>query len=442
VLLPKIVVSGAPEQTYALYLPTSYSPAKRWPIVYVFSPDAHGEIPTALMQSAAEQFGYIVAASNNSKNGPWKPDALAAQALMNDTTSRLSVDSQRLYFAGFSGGARVAAHLAQLCKCASTLFLNGAGFPTALPPTRAHPFAVFLTAGLLDFNYPEVTELDSQLESLGYLHFFRRFDGGHQWAPSEIWPEAFAWADLLAMQTNRLQPDDSFVAAQLARFLATAQKFEQDGEPYFSWQFLRSVARAFAGLTDLSILQQHIAALQANPAVRAGQKRETQEIDEQQSLQDGVFNLFAGLNSAADRYGVIHQTTQEVVRLRERAAGEKDPEQRRVAERARRGVFAYFIEHGEPLLDSGDLPLARTYLALAAEARPDSPWPQVSLARCDLKSGRRKDALRDLRQAVAAGLTAADLSRLLSDFPEFGAFASDPEFQKIAAAAFARSPSN
>jgi hypothetical protein len=64
------------------------------------------------------------------------------------------------------------------------------------------------------------------------------------------------------------------------------------------------------------------------------------------------------------------------------------------------------------------------------------------LARCDLKSGRRKDALRDLRQAVAAGLTAADLSRLLSDFPEFGAFASDPEFQKIAAAAFARSPSN
>jgi hypothetical protein len=82
--------------------------------------------------------------------------------------------------------------------------------------------------------------------------------------------------------------------------------------------------------------------------------------------------------------------------------------------------------------------LARIYLALAAEARPESPWPQVSLARCDLKMGRKKDAVRDLQRAVAAGLSASDLATLPSDYPELAAITGDAQLQKLAAAASAK----
>ncbi len=436
ILLPKVVAVSAPEQSYALYLPKNYSAAKRWPIVYVFDPGAHGEIPAALMQPAAEQFGYIIAASNNSKNGPWKPDAIAAQAMFNDTHDRLSLDDQRVYFAGFSGGARVASHLAQSCKCTQAVFLSGAGFSTDSPPTAADTFAVFLTAGLLDFNYPELVGLDANLESLGSPHFLRRFDGGHQWAPADIWPEALAWADLLAMKAKHRERDDAFIAAQLANFNAAAQKFAAGGDLYLSWQFLRATSATFAGLTDLGALVARIAALDNDPAVRAGQKRERQEFIEQKGLEDNVYKAFAPISAPdTNRNDIVLQTTTEVVRLRDRAAQEKNPQERRVLERARLGVFAYFIESGDPLLDSSDLRLARIYLALAAEARPESAWPQVSLARCDLKMGHKKDALRDLQKAVAVGLTTADLAQLPAEAPEFAALASDPEFQKIAAAA-------
>jgi hypothetical protein len=435
-LLAKVVTTAAPEQSYALYLPSSYSAAKRWPIVYVFDPSAHGEIPAALIKPAAEQFGYIIAASNKSKNGPWKPAAIAAQAMWNDTHDRLVIDDQRVYFAGFSGGARVAAHLAQSCNCTQAVFLNGAGFANDSPPSNRDSFAVFITAGLLDFNYSELLGLDTQLDTLGTPHFLRRFSGTHQWAPPEIWPEALAWADLLAMKTKRRERDDAFISAQLANFTAAAQKFEQDGDLYFSWQFLRATAATFAGLADLAALQTHIASLESNPAIRVGQKRERDDHTQQKALEDAVYNVFGPISSPdADRNAVVVQTTQELALLRDRASHEKNPDERRVLERARRAVFAYFIETGEPLLDSSDLRLARIYIAMAAEARPESAWPQVSLARCDLKMGRKKDALHDLQKAVAAGLTAADLAQLPSESPDFKIIATDPVFQKLASTA-------
>ena len=439
VLLPKIACSSAREQTYALYLPANYTAAKRWPVVYVFSPDARGEVPAALARSAAEEFGYIIAASNNSRNGPWKPEGEAAQAVWNDTHDRLSIDDQRVYFAGFSGGARVAARLAQSCKCAQAVFLSGASFPNDAPPTSQDKFGVFLTAGFLDFNYPELVTLDSQLASLRTPHFLRRFDGSHQWPPAEIWREALAFAELLAITNKHRQPDDAFAAAQLASFLATADKFAEDGDAYYSWQYLRATAEVFTGFTELAKLQSRIAALEKNPAVRAGQKREKEEITEQRALEDAVYKIFGEVNAPnADRNQVVLETTQELVRLRDRATQEKNIEHRRVVERARRGVFAYFLESGEPLMDSSDPRLARIYLALAAEARPESPWPQVSLARCDLKMGRKKDALRDLQRAVAAGLTASDLATLPSDYPELAAITGDAELQKLATAASAK----
>jgi hypothetical protein len=433
ILIPKVAALSAPEQTYALYLPAHYSAEKRWPIVYVFDPGAHGEIPAALMQAAAEQFGYIIAASNNSQNGPWKPDALAAQTMWNDTHDRLAINEQRVYFAGFSGGARVAAQLAQSCKCAQAVFLSGATFSVGSAPNPRDGFAIFLTAGLLDFNYRELVTFDTQLYSLNIPHFLRRFDGTHQWAPADIWPEAFAWADVLAMKAKLLDRDDAFLSVQLANFTATAQKLEQSGDLYFSWQFLRATVAAFSGRPDVTAAQDKTAALEKNVAVTAGQKREKDQSAEQQALENAVYNAFAPINSeSADRNEIVRSTTVEVQNLRDRAAHEKNPEERRVLERARRGIFAYFIESGEPLVDSGDPRQARIYLALAAEARPESAWPQIQMARCDLKMNRKKDALRDLQKAATAGFAGKDFATLPTDYPEFAGLVSDPEFQKIA----------
>ena len=60
-------------------------------------------------QEAAEKHGYLVAGSNNSRNGLFEPSLAAMDAMWRDTHSRFRIDARRRYAAGFSGGARVAA---------------------------------------------------------------------------------------------------------------------------------------------------------------------------------------------------------------------------------------------------------------------------------------------------------------------------------------------
>jgi hypothetical protein len=53
----------------SICLPLSRA-TRKWPIIYLFDPLARGEVAVEAVRAAAEKFGYIVVASNNSRNGP------------------------------------------------------------------------------------------------------------------------------------------------------------------------------------------------------------------------------------------------------------------------------------------------------------------------------------------------------------------------------------
>src|SRR5438309_11991587 len=68
-VVSRLACHDDPAQSYALYLPSKYSPDRRWPVLYAFDPFARGKTAVEVYKLAAEKYGYIVAASNNSKNG-------------------------------------------------------------------------------------------------------------------------------------------------------------------------------------------------------------------------------------------------------------------------------------------------------------------------------------------------------------------------------------
>ena len=189
-------------------------------------------------------------------------------AVWQDTHARLAIDDRRITFAGFSGGARVATRAALNCKCAQGLYLNGAGYPPETSPSRSDRFDIFVTAGLDDFNYGELINLDTQMDSLQFTHFLRRFDGPHSWAPSEVASEALAWFELQAMKENRRPRDAAFVADDLAAARDRAQKLEQSGAEFFALQNYRQVAAEFNGLADVSELKSKADALASLLAVK------------------------------------------------------------------------------------------------------------------------------------------------------------------------------
>jgi dienelactone hydrolase len=451
------ISASKPNQSYALYLPSHYITKQKWPIVYVFDPDARGEMPVKLMKEAAERYGYIVVGSNNSRNGSWKTETEAAQAMWEDTHAHFVIDDRRIYFAGFSGGARVAAALAQNCKCAAGVLLNGAGF-AGVPPSRDVVFPVFSAVGYYDFNYPELSELDEKLEAAGFPHELRHFDGSHQWAPSDVMNEAFTWFELMAMKQNREPRDENFIASQQKEALARAQVLEHSGNAYEAWREYRQARATFDGLSDVAALRQSAASLAQQKAVEDGLKREKDDAAQQVKIAGEIYAGMAAMRGASNSTGaqmsqpplggsapsaapgndvsrseIFHETQQKIISLRDRAASDSNQDRLRVERRALMGVFIAASELGDETLAAKKFDLAKDYYQLTSEAVPTSVGALQDLARAQALDGDRKGSLKTLRRAKDQAKDLATFTTWLHDEPAFAKFRQDPQFQALLA---------
>src|SRR6478672_1003678 len=179
---PSVTAVADPSSSYALYLPSAYSPVKRWPLLLVFDPFARGEVSVKLFHDAAERYGYIVVGSNNSRN--FEDPSAAIRTLWADVKERYAIDPRRVYTAGLSGGARVASSIALACKnCIAGVVANGAGLPNGATTPGPEVADWFLVAGTTDFNYPELLHLKEALDTRNAASRFVIYDGSHGWMP-------------------------------------------------------------------------------------------------------------------------------------------------------------------------------------------------------------------------------------------------------------------
>ena len=437
-----------PEQTYALYIPLHYESEKKWPIVYVFDPAAHGSIPVELMKEAAERYGFIIAASNNSRNGHIDLQQKAGRAMWDDTHARLAVDNDCVYFAGFSGGARMAALLAQECACVQGILLNSAGFSPYSPPSAKDRFAVFLTAGMSDFNYDEIIKLEKTLGNLGISHFLRRFNGSHGWAPKAVWQEAFAWMRLVAIRNGRQSHDAEFIAKELDLSLHRAQTLEDSGSTYYAWQNYREVSDVFHGLADTKKIDARTTLLENDVKVREGREREEKDLDEQIKLQNNILSILQLMQKPKPKwltgeqlnnydeggftFGDLRSQARDAIQqLQKDMEFENRPERRRVLDRVHSIISVYLSETAQSEMDSNDFEIAKIFYEFAVEAQPEIYGPHLSLARCLIRLGDKEESIHELSRARETGLSAQALSDLLKQMTELNSLTGDPEFQKL-----------
>lgn len=418
-------------QTYALYLPSNYTPARRWPILYCFDPRARGALPVKLFSEAAERFGWVVAGSNNSRNGPLKASLDAAGAMIEDVQARLSVGADRVYTAGFSGGARQAILLDQLCRhCLAGVVAAGAGYPPNSRPTAPVTFALFGVAGADDFNFPEMKALDAELARLGATHRFESFDGGHAWPTPELAAAAVEWLELQAMRSGRGQRDEAFLAGVWGRRLDGARLLEAGSKPDAAFRAYESLAADFRGLRDTAEADGRAAALAASKEVKAALRDEAEQLSRQRRLVAELFELAerrrgefdVRAQAAVDFRGIVEG-------LRAKAKAEADSGERRVARRVLSQVAAHFYEAAANLRQQRARPSeVVAALEVASEISPNSPQLFYELAVAHAANSERKGALAALRKALGLGFK--DTAALESE-PAFEALRGEAEYKRL-----------
>lgn len=287
-ILNEVKCASDPSQSYALYLPSNYSADRTWPLILAFAPMAHGRFPVERLHEAAEKYGYIVAGSNNSRNGDWKSSLAAIRAMPADVTARFSVDTKRVYTAGFSGGARVAMHVAESSGKIAGVIACSAGFPDG----HAHKsalFPIYATVGTEDFNYLEMRELDRTLTT---PHRLVIFEGTHDWLPASLGDDALAWLEFQTVNSG-LRPRD-------------------DWEP--------------------------------KTETKADLKKELALERREEQMTVALARLEAGLGDQASRNDVLTELRDRLAEILRRANAKEDSEDRRMARRVLRGTFARSFE--------------------------------------------------------------------------------------------------
>ncbi len=101
-VIEKVACRAGSSQSYALYLPSAWTPGRHLPILYCVDPGARGKVPVELCSEAAEKYGWIVVGSNNSRNGPNVPLNSIVATQWQDTRERFAPDDRRADAAGFS----------------------------------------------------------------------------------------------------------------------------------------------------------------------------------------------------------------------------------------------------------------------------------------------------------------------------------------------------
>lgn len=414
-VLEKVECAVDPKQSYALYVPTKFDPQQRSPVLFCFDPGARGRVPVERFAAAAEKFGYIVAGSNNSRNGPWPANVAAIAAMIRDVDGFFPLDQKRVYVAGLSGGARVACQVA-MNGLAQGVVACSAAFPDGNTPDKV-TFAFFGTAGVTDFNFQELRRVDRELGERRATHRVVIHDGGHEWLSSDLAVQALGWLDLQAMRAGTLAQDPVRIQAEFS--------LRRDGAPaspaWARFTALQALAADFKGLEDTAALEKEVAQLAASREVRSAIKSERAAERREESL---VTDLLTAV-----RTGFASAVKKTAAQLRAKAEG-PSPE-REMAGRVLQAVYTNCSENVRDMLRSGEYAPAEPVLEMMILMRPERPQAYFDLARCRARRGDRKRALVALEQAVAAGFS--DRARVQQE-AAFESLRADPAFLRLAEA--------
>ncbi len=432
VVIDRVVCAKNPSQTYALYIPTSYDPTRRYPILYCFDPGARGKVPVELYKNAAERLGYIVVCSNNSRNGPWEPIYAAIQAVADDTHARFSIDPRRVYTSGMSGGGGPAWNVASTGLAGSIICASA--FQMKEETLRGVSFALFGVAGIADFNFPLMENVCSSLEKMGKTVRFETFEGGHAWPPEEIAALALEWMELQAIRSGLRPPDAALVDAAYARAVARAEGFEASGRIYDAYRELRSISRDFKGLKDVTPHAEKSERLAKTKEVKQAIKQEAELAQLQQVRMDGLraarFAMekesMAGPSVAAADPGSreiyvggeseIRSTIHELRHKMESKVFDRD---RILAQRVLEELMINSLYYAKDLMDARNFHSALVSLRICEWIRPKATGVLFDSSRAYAGSGDKKKALEYLGKAVEAG------------FKDFAAIEAAAEFERL-----------
>lgn len=419
-IYPSAVCKSDTTIKYALFLPPQYEQGKPCPVLILFDSHGDGLLPVNLFSAEAAKNGFIIAGSNNSKNGMSADQTTANyHKMLDDLTNKFNIEKKAIYLGGFSGGSRVAGAAAISEGGVAGVVGCGAGLPnTNQKPVRQ--FSYLAVAGNQDFNLTELQQLDQSLDQAGYQHHLLVFDGIHQWPPKELIPDIFTWLRFDAMRQQAIPENrneiNSFIEKndKIANDFAAAGKFAKQQETYLK------MAHYLQGLTDVAPLQSEITRLSSEKEVISYHEQQKKLLEKEQELQQQY--------STEIQQQTTEWWTKEASKLHELSTDPKNIEMSQVYKRVLGylSLNCYMLSTGS--LKQGELVAASKHIKIYSLVDPtnaEHAYLAADVAALNHDPDKMFDALK-----LAFSLGFEDTRRMKND-PAFVSYLQDERFKTL-----------
>ncbi len=394
ILVNPVICSADASQSYAIYLPSNYDSLYKYPVLFAFDAHAGGRIPVELYQFLAEKYGYILVGSNNSKNGLDATSLVAiANTFMNDVKQRFSLDERRIYVCGFSGGARVAANVAQQGGIAG-LASCSAGFD----PKGALSFNFIGFAGNEDFNSNEMIQLKKLLDMTNTKHQLILFNGKHEWPKAEVFEDAFVWFEFSAMKDKLIPTNTELVKKYLTKEEAIVAKLKQSKNFYDAYTEADKTGNFVFGLIDCNSILTARTQLESTPEL----KRIFLEKNSIEKRESELQNFY---RQAMQQHDVTWWKS-EIKSLQEQARNQNLPvEEQRMLKRSLSFLSLLFYMASNSTINQNLLQQAIGYLQLYELVDPKNTEVYYLQARVAAKNKDAGTTISLLLKAIEMGFT-------------------------------------
>ena len=403
-----------------------------WPILYIFEPAARSQLALNRFKLAADRMNWILACSNNSRNGPWEDILAAADAVLLDTQEKLSIDYKQIYTTGFSGGSRAALGIAVITGSVAGVIGCGAVFPSVkeyLPGPENAKFLYVGMVGLKDMNYLEHHNARQRLHDSGIDNHLILFDAGHEWPPSEKILQAAQWLEL-KRQVKSKEVEKTLLKEYEEAVLAEADTFLQQNYPVMAVNSLQNYTADFDPFTDIGLLEERIQKISSEKlyekrrkAYQKSEEREAASLEKYLSAFVELYWTATGTEIPADQA----EWWQTQINFLQKQSQLRDPVKRDQAYRMLNLISARSAESSFRFVGQGNYQLAIALNELWLKAQPKDVYANWHLAKVMATTGNKEGALEHLEKALKYGM---QYKRSLT-IPEFEILKEEARFKKV-----------
>lgn len=430
----EVVCQEDPDYSYSLYLPNSYQPGKPHPLVLVFEPMSRATLPLEKMREAADQFGFVLACSRQTRNfNSYPVNFKAAKAMWQDVATRFEIDRERTYSAGFSGGARLASEIAIVTGNIAGHMACGAGFRDTSHANKQLSFPVALIIGNQDMNFMELTDLDRKLGFTKTTQRFFEFDAGHQWPPAEEFVKIFKWFELMAIRDGTQTSKKSFVKQMWKEDFKEAEQWAESGALVRAQRRFERMARDYEGLIKVNAAKKEADKIRKSDAYKKALQRKTrlenaEKMRQRQYVKD-LREQGATLPDDLSQFpALMRPWIQEKQRHDRHILKTKNEDERLMSERLNDFTWRMCTERGALLFGRGSYREALFLNLVVTTYVPEFAFSFINAAKCYAQLGARSQAIMFLQRALDIGV---NNPKAIAEDPAFVKISAYPKFQKL-----------